>query len=521
MLCAIACFAAWRRAKVHFTNFDLAALGYLAVGFLAMAVNGFSLPFSLPWIAVHLGALVVVVTAREATSQNRDALVDGLVSIGAIIALVALYEALGGSLPWETSRRPGATFANRNAVGGYCAILLPLALVRAAMRPHYLRSLAAALLMLTAALCRARSSWVGLLVASLVVIAVWVALWVRRGSPAPSRRGIIHACVTLVGTVVVLNTVSWGGLQWSEPTPFKSSFSRIVDYDSGTGRSRLEQHQVGLAMLSVKPWVGFGPGLWRREAPRFAHAATGKHARFIEPLWTPASDLLRHSVETGLLGLIAAAAMAFSLLVGSGRRVMQTQDMLSLATIGSLIVALVISGFDALLARPASVALVAAVAGMLRFDCASRAAFVSPRACGLVLSLAATVSLCIAAPQYLALKELSEDCSATTVLRLGPSRSLPLESLRAVAISEHFEDCSTLTAAATLLDMHLPYEPRLLHLLARCAEQQGRLEDARSFRRRAQDIEPHDMSVAPTEKDGMNRSPVEGDGLVKGGEEVP
>ncbi|WP_158623598.1 O-antigen ligase family protein [Corallococcus llansteffanensis] len=477
------------------TTFDLAALGYLAVGFLAMAVNGFSAPFSLPWIALHLGAFVMVATACEAAGQRREALVDGLIGAGVLIALIALHESAGGQLPWDIVRRPGATFANRNAVGGYCAILTPLALARATMKPHPLRTFAASALLLTVALCRARSSWLGLLVAGLLSVAACIELKRRGMLPALPRRGLIGACVAGLAVVVALNAGSWAGLNWKEPTPLKSSFSRLLEHDAGTGLSRVEQHQVGLAMLSVKPLIGFGPELWRREAPRFAHAATGQHARFIAPLWSPASDLLRHAVETGLLGLAAAGAMAFSLLAGARRRVTQAGELVTLAAMGSLVVALVISGFDALLTRPASVALVAALAGLLRSDCERRAELAPAWAGGAAISLAALLALGISAPRYLALKSLTEDFSATAVLRVSPFQFHPYEALLTVVMSERRERCSTLAPAATLVDTYLPNEPELLRLLARCAEQQGDWSAAADHLRRARVIEPHDTNT--------------------------
>jgi hypothetical protein len=269
----------------------------------------------------------------------------------------------------------------------------------------------------------------------------------------------------------------------------------MFEYEAGTGRSRVEQHQIGLAMLSIKPLAGVGPGLWRREAPRFAHAVKNRHTRFVLLQWVPASDLLRHAVETGLLGIVAAAAMALSLLVGACHRVTKAQDVLTLALMGSLVVAIVISGFDALLARPASVALVAAVAGMLRNECERRRPLGLFWSSGAAAVLAAIISLCIFAPRYLALKALADDFSAATVLRLGRARLLPFEALSAVLVSENKTGCSTLVPAATLVDAYLPNEPENLLLLARCAERQGRLRDAEDYLRRALVIEPHDASA--------------------------
>jgi hypothetical protein len=506
--CAFACAAAWRHRRVGVTTFDVAALCYLVVGFLAMAANGFSAPFSLPWIALHLAAFVMVAAASEAASQHRGALADGLIGVGVIIALIALHEASGGNLPWDIARRPGATFSNRNAVGGYCAILTPLALARATMKPHHLRTFAAAALLLTVALCRARSSWMGLLVAGLLSAAACIELKRRGTLPVLPRRGLIGSSVAGLAAVAALNAGPWAGLQWKEPAPLKSSFSRLLEYEAGTGLSRVEQHQVGLSMLSVKPLAGVGPGLWRREAPRFAHAATRQHARFIGPLWSPASDLLRHAVETGLLGLAAAAAMALSLLAGARRRVAQARDMVTLAAMGSLVVAVVISGFDALLTRPASVALVAVIAGMLRSDCERRAELASPWT-GAALSLAAVVSLGLFAPRYLALKSLTEDFSAATVLRLGRFQSLPLEALLAVVTSERRESCSTLTPAATLVDTYLPNEPENLGLLARCAEQRGDWSAAAGYLRRARAIEPHDTRTELKLQEVLSRQSTE------------
>jgi hypothetical protein len=498
MLCAISCAAAWWRRRLRTTPFDLAALAYAAACALSIALHPPDLPHLLPWLALQLAGFIVVAAACEAAKQGRESLLDGLVVIAAVVAVIAIYEAVGGSMPWDVGRRPSATFGNRNSVGGFCAIVVPLAVSGTLLRPSYRRSFALALLILAVLLCRARSSWMGLLVAGAATWGVWFWVWRQRSAATPpaSARGRRFVGAAAMVAVVALKAVPWAGLRWTEPSPMLSSFSRLLEYESGTGRSRVDQHRLGIAMLAESPVFGLGPGSWRREAPRFVHTATQHHTKFVAPLWTPASDLLRHAVETGVVGLVAAAAMLFALLIGARARITDARDPVPMALMASLLVAVVISAFDAPLYRPHSIALIAVIGGTLRNECGRGSRQISGRAGALAILLSAGVCLAITVPRYLAATAFSRSFSAETVVELGEARFLPHEALEAVLVSQNTRDCRILVPAATLVDSLLPNEPENLWVLARCAEQEGRWSDAETFLERTLRLEPHDGEAA-------------------------
>jgi O-antigen ligase len=495
---ALGLLASRRAQRARVTAFDACALGGLLVGLVAAVGNATPGLYVWPWLALQLAALAMVALSSKAAGQRRELLVDGLVLIAAVVAALAIYEAAGGALPWESARRPGATFGNRNAVGGFCAIALPLAVVRALAKPGAWRPLLVTLLVLAVLLCRARSSWVGLGVGGLAVVGA-VAWWRGRGgvawTAAPLMAGARRVGLALAVALLLLNLAPWSGLRWTEPAPVLASLSRLFAYDSGTGRSRVEQHQVGLSMLATRPLLGFGPGSWRREAPRFAHAAPAQHAGFIAPLWTPASDVLRHAVETGLLGVLAAGAMVVTLLGGALLRRARPPEPLTLALGSSLVVAVTISLFDASLYRPQSLLLVAAVAGALRDEGPRWRWAVPGWATRAALAGCAAVCVVVYFPRYQALRVLAKNFSPATVVALGEGRLLPYEAQLALATHAEAKDCGGSRQAAALLEAYLPYELESLRILARCAGQEGRRAEELRLLRRLLDVEPHDAAA--------------------------
>lgn len=550
LLCAIACALVWRGRRLALDTVTWAALGTLGCGLVAAVVNGTQLPFALPWLAMQLSGLVVMAaasTAARAGAAERARVMDGLVLVATAIAVIAIYEAGGGELWWDAPRRPGATFGNRNAVAGFCAIALPLAMARiweqagAAAAPRAARwswswrALALALLVLAVLLCRARSSWLALLLVSAAAAGLGLTAWRQRARPgtgqlAPDaqgaplaaeerqqrRRAMLAIAAAVAAAFVAMAAVPWR-LEWKEASPMAASLSRLLDYESGTGKSRVEQHQVGLQMVAARPLFGFGPGTWRREAPRFAHAAEGQHAAFIAPLWTPASDLLRHVVETGLVGMAMAAALVALLWRGGWRRLRRgnearneaRNEAATMALLSSLAVALIISGFDALLARPASLVLVATIAGLLHAEARGEeagGASARPRGRvagglgGAAVIGAAAIALLIFLPRYRAARLFARDFTARAVLANDGASFLPYESAQALAARGPSVSCESGARAAAIALRYLPNEPRLLQRLARCAERRPGDEAARAAARReaselwrrSLQIEPHD-----------------------------
>ncbi|HRC54445.1 MAG TPA: hypothetical protein PKU97_00920 [Kofleriaceae bacterium] len=493
LLCALACLVAWRGRRGSLRPFDIAALVYLSTSALAVFSTSPQISSWGPWWTLHASAFAVLAAASAAAHHDKRLLAEGIVCVATVIALIAIYEAAGGTLPWQIARRPGATFANRNAVGGFCAIALPLALAQLAHRPRWFRGLQLTALAVVVLLCRARSSWLALIaVSGLAALASWSGVRAFCASfSAASRRLLLGAAAA---TVLLVAVVPWPGLVWKEDHPLWSSASRLLDYESGTGRSRVQQHEVAVAMIAAAPWMGAGPNGWRREGPRFTHVA-GEHTVFMDPLWTPASDPLRQAVESGLPSLLAAAAMVLALIWGVRRVVAEPARPWTLALGCSLLVAVVICGFDALLARPASAVLVAAIAGMLRQEAPPwRGSFRASHASAGLL-LITLVAVAVALPRYVATLRLAQSPTADAVERASELVFPTNEALLLTIRPLQDQPCAKSVPAVQRLARHLPNELRLLKVLARCALQERRVPEARSLLGRLRDLEPHDMEV--------------------------
>jgi hypothetical protein len=180
---------------------------------------------------------------------------------------------------------------------------------------------------------------------------------------------MVLAAVTVVLAILAAALLPWPGLSWREQSPLMSSFGRLLEYERGSGRVRLDQHRVGLDIVASHPVLGVGPRQWEDAAYEHAHAVPGQHAHpwFESP--TPHSDLLRIAVELGLLGL-ALLLIAIALLVrGSLLRASEAGSPvagLTVATLASLSVAAVHGVLDAPLFRPESLALIVVLCGTLR-----------------------------------------------------------------------------------------------------------------------------------------------------------
>jgi hypothetical protein len=70
----------------------------------------------------------------------------------------------------------------------------------------------------------------------------------------------------------------WPGLRWSEPHPWFSSLVRLFEHDRGSGRVRVDQMRVALAMMRDHPWRAAGPGGWEDAASEEGHVVPGGHA---------------------------------------------------------------------------------------------------------------------------------------------------------------------------------------------------------------------------------------------------
>ena len=119
------------------------------------------------WLLPLLGASVLLALTSRAIAiapEKSNQLLDWVVLAAVLVAMVALYEAAGGALPWLSSRRPHSTLGNRNFVAADCAVALILAIYRSLRRPGVVSAVAVVVLTTVVLVTRCRSAWLGLLV---------------------------------------------------------------------------------------------------------------------------------------------------------------------------------------------------------------------------------------------------------------------------------------------------------------------------------------------------------------------
>ena len=311
---------------------DLMAGVYLIVGLMSSALYPTSVTFLLQWLTMVLPVMGLAWIASQAISTQREQnrIVHWMLTAAAIVVIFAIYDALGGVLPWKLIKRPTGILGTRSDVAAFCVVSLPVAISclhtdLKDLKSHF-RVLGLALLILglmcSIVLCRSRASWVGLgvmgcfygVVISLRRFKNSTASTVLFDGPKYSSVAVMMGLL-LCGAFAAVQ-IPWPGLRWTEQDPFKSSALRIFEYDRGTGLGRIYQYQIAQRMVAERPLLGFGPGAWRREVARFVEKVPDAPEDIFAHTNLPNSELIPIVTETGVLGL-ACLLVLFGLLVGS------------------------------------------------------------------------------------------------------------------------------------------------------------------------------------------------------------
>jgi O-antigen ligase len=483
-----------RRGWVELDLGDVLLLAYAALGCVSMVVRGHNPLWNASWLSFEVALGIVFVATRAAvvdSAQRRGWLVVAALTAAGIVAVITLIESLGVELPWTGLRRPMSTLGNRNAVGGYLVIALPLAAL-VALRRRPVAGLALVATMVTAVtLTRSRSAWLGAVVA-LVIGAALLWKW-RHPSPTarmPTRGQLARLAVAIGVGILAAVALPWPGLSWTESSPFASSLSTMAEFRGGSGKVRLDQHRVGLAALAEHPLLGVGPRQWDDAASAYAHAPAASHA----PQWTntetPNSDVLRVATELGVPALLCLLGF-FAWIAWRLRAVAASWSGLEAACLaGSLAAAGVHAALDVPLFRAAPAVLIAMIAGLAWAPARARLRVPAPAVAAAAVVMAIVIGALGVARTAGAIEQVRADDVA------GLQRSIawfprPAIAQRAVARAAESRACHQLGEVLDDAVGWTPYQWGVLRAASSCAEAAGQYQRARQLVLRAIHIEPH------------------------------
>lgn len=339
-------------------------------GCLAAAVSGVTLAASSMTLLPELASGIVMASVAVGTRgrpERRALLLDVMVVSCTVVATIALLEAMGLSLPWPGARRPYSTLGNRNFVGAEAALAAALAAGRLLARPSGWRAACLGLLVTAVGVSRCRSAWLALLVAALVVLLANAYAWSRTPSPkfraARSAPGTFLAFLAISFGLLAATCVPWPGLHWSQRAE-ASTFSRLAEYRTGTGRERLDDWGLAAGLAQRHPFFGVGPRGWDDAASMHAHEVAGRHAT-PQHFWTsPNSDLARFAAERGLLGVFLLLCALSAIALTARRAPCSRKELFTLA--GAFAVLAVNAALDAPLLRPSSLGWFGVLLGLAR-----------------------------------------------------------------------------------------------------------------------------------------------------------
>jgi tetratricopeptide (TPR) repeat protein len=247
--------------------------------------------------ALFLGSAFSLGDPRaRATLARALGLVLGLEALYAILGALGADPFSGAAVDLGFNSRAYGSLGNPDFLGGWLALLLPLALAGGLTAPKKFRGVAWAVLALGATallLTQARAAWL----AGLAGLAV--AAWRLR----PGRWAWVAAAGVAVAAALGLGWIlaSAGGRQ---------RLAEAADLRSDAWQSRLLMSQEALALAQEHPWTGVGPGLFTDgclalQGPRLL-AKRSLPYRYTEDAH---DDWAQTAAETGWMGLLLWAGL--------------------------------------------------------------------------------------------------------------------------------------------------------------------------------------------------------------------
>ena len=323
-------------------------------------------------LGLSVASAVVFWGARKIGATGSYRLLIGAVAAATVCAaLTALVQAYGlDSDYFSLNRAPGGTFGNRNSVAHVAAIGLPaLAWSTVTARRSIgamLGSLGGAVVAAALVLSRSRAAW--LAVAATAIVLALPLLASRKYWNTASVGGRFARLVLAVAIGGILATVLPNHLNWKSDSPYLDSARGMINYSKGSGRGRVTQYQHTLSMAAANPVFGVGPGNWPVRYIRFAprnDRSIADDGMTANP-W-PSSDWVAYVSERGLVAALALLGVFAVLFFGAFRGWSDLPDhdavLVRLVLAGTIVAALVVSAFDAVLLLAAPALLIWTIAG--------------------------------------------------------------------------------------------------------------------------------------------------------------
>ncbi len=311
------------------TRVDGFLLAFLAAGLLSalLASNGWNAARAL---ALSTSGVTLFWCGRLLREKGLATPVLHALAVAVVVAAAtALLQAYGLQTVFFTeSRSPGGLLGNRNAIGHFAALGLPVViltvLTASRSRTRLLGLIGIALVVAALVLTRSRAAWLGIGVVLVVVVASLVVLAVQHRAWKMLARFTLLVMVMGAGTAAALllpNT-----LRWNSDAPYLETARGVTNYREGSGRGRLVQYQTSLQMALAHPLLGVGPGNWPVAYPGFARRndpsmSTRDAGRTANP-W-PSSDVVALVSERGLASALLVLLAGIGLALGTGRALWQ------------------------------------------------------------------------------------------------------------------------------------------------------------------------------------------------------
>ena len=345
------------------TRVDALLVGYLALCAIS-AVFATNHWMAMRALGVSLSSVGVFWAARGVRQAGLARPL--LIALGVAVVLAAatsLMQTYGVRTDlFSLNRAPGGTLGNRNFVAHVAAFGLPVLLMCAlrAYRPggYLLGMLGVAAIAAVLFLTRSRAAWLALIAVGFVLLfgIPWVPPLRRSGKIL----GKFFALLVIGGGLgVAAGLLIPNTLNWKSDNPYLETAKGVVNYQEGSGKGRLIQYQNSLRMTLSHPLLGVGPGNWSVHYPEYAKRRDPSMNQNEEGVTSnpwPSSDWVAFLSERGIPAFVLLVLAFVGITVGAWRRMRAARDadegLVALALAATLVGAVVVGTFDAVLLLP-------------------------------------------------------------------------------------------------------------------------------------------------------------------------